>query len=723
MLVHLKKHQLLFLIWIMLFMIITKNFGLKMGIPYLFLDPEYLGKVGGWSFFILGFAFGGFVMTWNVTHYILNSFRFPFLATLNRPFTKYCLNNALLPLLFVITYIIRILNFQEEAEFQLNTQIFLELGFFLLGTALIVILSLIYFFNTNKDIFKIFGLKREDFEKDEPKVEIEDVDNFEKYWRVDFFLATPFRSRIVRGVSHYESNMLRVVFRQHHVNAVIIQAIGLGILLSLGLLIDYPVFRIPAGASVFLLLSILIMVLGAFSFWMRGWRTLGFIALFLLINYLIKYNVLDYVSQAAGLKYTEKKEYSIEQLQQESSSKHIDQDMLATIQILDNWKAKMAAKGYTKPKMVLLNASGGGSRAATWTVNVIEHLDSMMGGEFLDHTTLMSGASAGMIGATYYRELFLRKKMGLEKNVDNAFYNISKDILNPLCFTFIVNDFFIPWQAYRVDNQRYSKDRGYIFEKIISENTNHVMNKKLIDYTIPEREAIIPMAMLSATIINNGQRLYMSAQPVSYMTRPVKPHNLDANVEVDAIDFGSFFKGYGADNLKFITALRMNASFPYITPTIALPTEPAMQVMDAGMRDNFGNETTIRFLHVFRDWINKNTSGVVIIQIRDTPKVKDIKGKQRPSITDKIFNPIGNFYTNWTEFQDYYHDNIITYAASWSNKPIDVVRFEYVPQNMTQEVSLSWHLTTREKLNIRNAINTENNQQSLLRVKNIIEGK
>jgi hypothetical protein len=61
----------------------------RLGFHYLFLDPEYFGKVTFFSFFLIGIALGGFIFVWNITSYILNSFRFPFLATFERPFLRY----------------------------------------------------------------------------------------------------------------------------------------------------------------------------------------------------------------------------------------------------------------------------------------------------------------------------------------------------------------------------------------------------------------------------------------------------------------------------------------------------------------------------------------------------------------------------------------------------------------------------------------------------------
>ncbi|HPH46596.1 MAG TPA: hypothetical protein PKU83_06300, partial [Chryseolinea sp.] len=48
-----RRNHVLMLCWIILFAMITGNFGKYLGIPYLFLDPEYMNEVNFTSFFIM----------------------------------------------------------------------------------------------------------------------------------------------------------------------------------------------------------------------------------------------------------------------------------------------------------------------------------------------------------------------------------------------------------------------------------------------------------------------------------------------------------------------------------------------------------------------------------------------------------------------------------------------------------------------------------------------
>src|SRR5665213_64671 len=113
---HLKKNLLLLSIWAILLGIVTQSLAARYGVPYLFLDPEYQDVVSPLSYFIIGFACGGFVMAFNIASYTLNSFRFPFLATLSSPFTKYCYNNFIIPVFFLSVYVYHIVSFLKGEQ-------------------------------------------------------------------------------------------------------------------------------------------------------------------------------------------------------------------------------------------------------------------------------------------------------------------------------------------------------------------------------------------------------------------------------------------------------------------------------------------------------------------------------------------------------------------------------------------------------------------------------
>jgi hypothetical protein len=61
----------------------------------------------------------------------------------------------------------------------------------------------------------------------------------------------------------------------------------------------------------------------------------------------------------------------------------------------------------------------------------------------------------------------------------------------------------------------------------------------------------------------------------------------------------------------------MSASFPWVSPALNLPTLPPRRVVDAGYYDNYGINLSALWLSKMSQWLQENTSGVLVVQIRD----------------------------------------------------------------------------------------------------------
>ncbi|MEM1319893.1 MAG: patatin-like phospholipase family protein [Bacteroidota bacterium] len=722
----LRNNLFLIAIWFLIALLMTGMLGNIFGIKFLFLTPEYLGKVNFWSFFFLGLAFGGFFMTWNLTTYLLDSHHFPFLATLERPFTKFCLNNLLIPLTFSIIYFGYTIYFQSYHEYWAASVIFGHILGFLTGVGILVVISAIYFHYTNKDILSFLKIRNQmppNLMKGAAAPGRKDtvhelIGKRHNHWRVDTYLTEDFRPRIVRSVAHYDSSILLSVFRQNHVNALIVQLFGMVVLIILGFLIDNPYFRIPAAASVFILASVLVALMGAITYWFNRWRILVFLLLLILINYLTSYDIFNHKNKGYGLDYTTPPaKYSYPVLEEMADADLVDRDKENTIAILENWKAKFADQ-TSKPKMVIFCASGGGMRAAVWTMQVMQQADSLLNGKLMEHTSLITGASGGLIGTAYIRELYLQKQLGLRASIYSPAYinNISSDLLNSLAFTIVSNDLFLPWIKFESGGFTYRKDRGYIFEQQLNENTSNAFKKTIADYKKPEQQALVPMMFITPSIVNDGRRLIISPQGVSYMTLAPIGVERKNTVEIDAVDFGHLFEQQGAENLLFTSALRMNATYPYILPNVYLPSRPSLEVMDAGFRDNYGLMSATRFIHVFKDWILENTDGVVLVQASGQIKIEDINPNEGKGMIETIFNPLGIAGQIMT-LQDYEHDANLGYIFDLLGQDkFDIIRFIYNASKDNERASMTFHLTQREKDDILNSFYMEDNQKNMDRL-------
>ena len=113
-LLHFKRYQIFLLFWYILFATIAGNFMSSFGAVSLFLAPEYMGNVSFFSSAIVGVAIGVFIMSWNITTFILHSKLVRFLATTAQPFLKYCINNAVIPVIFLAFYLAKAIKYEQQ---------------------------------------------------------------------------------------------------------------------------------------------------------------------------------------------------------------------------------------------------------------------------------------------------------------------------------------------------------------------------------------------------------------------------------------------------------------------------------------------------------------------------------------------------------------------------------------------------------------------------------
>jgi hypothetical protein len=737
---NIKRNVVLIFCWVILFAMITGSFGKYLGIPYLFLDPEYLNKVNFTSFFFMGLVTAGFVTAFHISCYIIDGHRFTFVGTLSRPFSKFALNNSVIPVLFMGTYIYQVISFQINNEYTTGESLALNLTGLLCGYLTMTLIFFLYFRFTNKDIFKYVVCAIDEKIKQNVKITrasaMKKLDIArKKQVRVDSYLDFDMRIKPVEETTFYDKSTILQVFDQNHFNLVVIELFIFALVVVLGIFKDTPSFQLPAAASFIIFLSIFVMMAGAFSYWFGNWSTTAALILFLFLNYFVSEGYFTKRYEAFGLDYrVPPAEYSIRNLRALNDSTQMEHDRQVTQVMLENWRKKFPAN--EKPKMVFLCASGGGKRAALWTLRSLQMADSLTRGKLMEQSILITGASGGLIGASYFRELKLREKLGQSTHPYSDFHRqkISTDNLNPLIFSLLANDLFVGFTKFEYNRDYYYRDRGYTFEEQLNEITERLMDKPIKAYDSVEMKSLIPMMILTPTIVNDGRKLYIASRPVSFMNYEILNRPDYTLWKISGVDFHGLFKEQRAADLRFLSALRMSATFPYITPNTTLPTEPPIQMMDAGISDNFGLSDAIRFVYAYRDWIAENTSGIIFVSIRDSPKLGNISPRVRPSLIDGLTQPISSVYNNFENFQDINSDLAISFAKSWFKGKIDRVDIQYQAENYSPTLqkmdslrqnnpraSLSWRLTTREKQGIINAIHSEANVKELNRLRLLLE--
>lgn len=210
--------------------------------------------------------------------------------------------------------------------------------------------------------------------------------------------------------------------------------------------------------------------------------------------------------------------------------------------------------------------------------------------------------------------------------------------------------------------------------------------------------------------------MIISTQPVRFMMQAPQDTAHVPYTDPDGVDFVSFFAKQDPYNIRILTALRMNATFPIVLPNVWLPSNPVIDVMDAGLRDNFGEESSLRFLASFDDWIKENTSGVLILQIRD----RKAGGWEVPYVSDNISDhatkPFLLLQHNWFKMMEYFQNDMLTYYIAHSSFPVYKIAFQYAADKEENKAALNFHLTKREEKDIMESIYSTANQASFRHV-------
>ena len=422
----------------------------------------------------------------------------------------------------------------------------------------------------------------------------------------------------------------------------------------------------------------------------------------------------------------------------------------------------------SNPPMILVCASGGGSRAAAWTMRILTDLEKTFddhGHRFPYHVRLMAGASGGMIAGAYYVANLdepsdngtIRRKpakpdgitggypiaervhpKGEWTTLDHLNNNIRQDFLMPVARATIFPD-LIPSMLLPIP---FTYDRGKALEAAWTVYFNGQLDQSFHDLHDGEKDGWRPSLIFSPMTIEDGRQLFISNLDLDKMSEN-RANRLAPDVEGDDTDLLSregneLFKFFPHAGSAFTvgTAARMSASFPYIMPAVELPTNPPLRVVDAGYYDNFGVGVAATWLFTHRKWVRDHCSGVVVIQIRDGMTGPVRRREKSPADADGASRGLG-----WLSAPVEGLYNMRTYATAFRNDTLlhlidqlfraeakndrdksffQTVEFEF---SGGDEVQLNFTLTGDECNEIDEAANTPEIRERIERLLNWWESR
>ena len=339
---------------------------------------------------------------------------------------------------------------------------------------------------------------------------------------------------------------------------------------------------------------------------------------------------------------------------------------------LDNWSKQFAAK----PRLVVVATSGGGIRAAGWTSVVLRRLsnDPKLP-DFTRHVRIITGASGGMVGAAdFIATLDPAKPPPLVGRVED-------DALDDVARSLALRD------AAKLVLPLAYPDRGVALERRW-ESLSPKMASKFAELRDGENAGWLPSLIFTPTLVEDGRRLVVS--------------NLELNDLTGSVQlFHVFPEAY--NQLHLATAARMSATFPYVTPAAELPICPRRHIVDAGYFDTYGPATAVAWIVKNRDAIRAQTSGVALIQIRDSAIEEDAQNVDVPpkapgvalfsEFLAPVFGAINVIFTG-----DVYRNEQSIAHAKQLFEPGFVQTFTFENRGETQP--LSWALTDEQRASI-----------------------
>ncbi|HEU5319866.1 MAG TPA: hypothetical protein VFX28_03640, partial [Methylomirabilota bacterium] len=267
----------------------------------------------------------------------------------------------------------------------------------------------------------------------------------------------------------------------------------------------------------------------------------------------------------------------------------------------------------THPVPIFVTASGGGITAALWTARVLQGLQEAAGPHdrrVAESIVLLSTVSGGSVGAMHFLDGF---EAGVAPDLARAREAVEAAGRNSLAaavwgllYPDLLRSTFVPFLS-------NTFDRGWALEERWRLALAHP-DATLGGLAAEVARGRLPVFVFNATLVESGERLLLS--PLSAMKRggPSAVHE--------------FLQLYPSADLSLVTAARLSASFPYVSP-LARPArvaegEERFHVGDGGYFDNDGVVTALEFLEETPEILAEHgRTRAVLLQIRAFPSEFD----------------------------------------------------------------------------------------------------
>ena len=371
--------------------------------------------------------------------------------------------------------------------------------------------------------------------------------------------------------------------------------------------------------------------------------------------------------------------------------------MTATQMSPDISPAQVIRAGKPGSTVIVVAASGGGIKAAAWTARVLTGLEESARADFPatprifgDSVRLVSSVSGGSVGAMYFVSEYDQAGSGLPPDaptLESAVAQSEASSLDDIAWGLVYPDFlriFIPVFG--------RLDRGAALEAALTRelpNRKHRLERPLAEWRDGVLQGWRPAVVFNATIVESGERFLLGTTDLA----PAVGRSSLRDAQ---------FPQFAAHDISLVTAARLSATFPYVSPA-ARPDIPGTQIhaVDGGYTDNYGMATLLTWLDQALAADGNPVRRVLIIEIRASPPASEPPPLSWRGWPFQSYAPISAMLNVRDAGQLPRNEEerlILTRLAAAQSPSIEIqdAVFEYCPT----DAPLSWHLSPNDKKEI-----------------------
>ncbi len=410
--------------------------------------------------------------------------------------------------------------------------------------------------------------------------------------------------------------------------------------------------------------------------------------------------------------------------------------------VVEAFDARAANGDKNRNIITVVSVTGGGIQAAGWGAAVLTGLAEEFGDEFNDSVYFMSSTSGGSVGVFYYIEA-LRGGSNLVTRAPNAamassleatawgmvFPDLKRWVLPLFLWTEVQTRIDRAWaieQAWlrwldcmrkvapgdKGGFERNPKCRNRVSESIT------VNQPYMSDWWKAAAAGTLPGIVFNATVIEDGEQFLASNLDLRLFDlehREKGAFTIDDNWTYGGFD-PTLCEHYARDtsicnknpellDMKAVTAARLSAAFPYVTPAaqarLASSKASRWHIADGGYFDNSGAVAVVRWVETIRSRLDANAE-VLYIQINPFPEAPEVdpNKKVKTGWAKGFIGPIEGLFNVRTSSQLARNDVELTLLERMLGERFEAIEFRPPYQKNRREAPLSWELSDDDKAKI-----------------------